>query len=78
MEAMILGADGVDALKIDREHFEAEWNIPGKPTAMKHRYFAGTKLVASQDLMTINAVQASQIINRMLKLEEWARTKSGN
>lgn len=78
MEAMLLGADGVDALKIDREHYEAEWNIAGKPTTIKVRYLVGTKLVASQDLLAIDVAQANQIMRRMLKLEAWARMKSGN
>jgi hypothetical protein len=77
-EAMMLGADAMDAMKIDREHYEAEGNILGKTTMTKLRYFAGAKLVASQDLMAINTAQANKIIDRMLKLEEWARMKSGN
>jgi hypothetical protein len=78
MEAVVLGTDAMEATTIDREHCEAEWNILGKPTSITLRYFAGSKLVASQDLLAIDATQANKIIDRMVKLEEWARLKSGN
>lgn len=77
-EAMMLGADMAETMKIDREHYEAEGHITGKTTEIKLKYFAGTKLVASQDVMMIGDEQANQIINRIRKLEKWARLKSGN
>jgi hypothetical protein len=75
-EAALLGADLADAIKIDGEAFESHGDINGKPTESTMRYYAGTKLVASCDVMAGDANRANKILDRMLNFDTWARARA--
>lgn len=76
IEAAMLGANATDAMEIDREMFRVTADLNGNTVEATVRYYAGEKLVASRDLLAGDPAQSQNTLDRMLKLDGWARTKS--
>jgi hypothetical protein len=72
-EAVMLGADLLEATAINREALEISADLTGKVTEATIRYYAGTKLLASGDTLTDSTGQLSSAVDRMRKLDAWAR-----